>query len=114
MEMGSTKPQLRVLLDHLGTIKDSRQPWKVAYPLREVLFPVVCGTIACGDDYGDIVDWGEAHLSFLRRSCEFQPRHPVRRLAADRHGQDWSGAVCSLLFVVGGRMLAGQARPRGH
>jgi hypothetical protein len=46
MEMVSTKPQLRVLLDHLGTIKDTRQSWKVAYPLREVLFLVVCGTIA--------------------------------------------------------------------
>lgn len=71
MEMVSTKPQLRVLLDHLGTIKDTRQSWKVAYPLREVLFLVVCGTIACGDDYDDIVDWGEAHLSFLRLFCEF-------------------------------------------
>jgi len=71
MEMVSTKPQLRVLLDHLGTIKDTRQPWKVAYPLREVLLLVVCGTIACGDDYDDIVDWGEAHLSFLRLFCEF-------------------------------------------
>ena len=58
MEMVSTKPQLRVLLDHLGTIKDTRQSWKVAYPLREVLFLVVSGTIACGDDYDDIVDWG--------------------------------------------------------
>ena len=71
MEMVSTKPQLRVLLDHLGTIKDTRQPWKVAYPLREVLLLVVCGTIACGDDYDDIVDWGEAHLSFLGLFCEF-------------------------------------------
>lgn len=71
MELVSTKPQLRVLLDHLGTIKDARQPWKVAYPLREVLFLVVCGTIASGDDYDDIVDWGEAHLAFLRGFCEF-------------------------------------------
>ena len=29
--------------------------------------PVVCGTIASCDDYDDIVDWGEAHLAFLRR-----------------------------------------------
>jgi hypothetical protein len=36
------------------------------YPLREVLFLVVCGTIASGDDYDDIVDWGKAHLAFLR------------------------------------------------
>ena len=71
MEARSSNPQLRVLLDHLATIKDSRQSWKVAYPLREVLFLVVCGTIASGDDYDDIVDWGEAHLSFLRRFAEF-------------------------------------------
>jgi predicted transposase YbfD/YdcC len=71
VEVWSTKPQLRVLLDHLATIKDRRQSWKVAYPLREVLFLVVCGTIASGDDYNDIVDWGEAHLSFLRGFSEF-------------------------------------------
>ena len=41
------------------------------YPLREVLFLVVCGTIASGDDYDDIVDWGEVHLSFLRGFAEF-------------------------------------------
>ncbi len=71
METWSAKPQLRVLLDHLATIKDARQSWKVAYPLREVLFLVVCGTIASGDDYDDIVDWGDAHLSFLRGFSEF-------------------------------------------
>lgn len=71
MEMWSAKPQLRVLLDHLARVKDARQSWKVAYPLREVLFLVVCGTLASGDDYDDIVDWGEAHLSFLRRFSDF-------------------------------------------
>jgi hypothetical protein len=71
MEAFSTNPRLRVLIDHLAMIKDTRQSWKVAYPLREVLFLVVCGTIASGDDYDDIVDWGEAHLSFLRRFAEF-------------------------------------------
>jgi predicted transposase YbfD/YdcC len=71
MEICSAKPQLRVLLDHLAKIKDTRQSWKVAYPLREVLFLVVCGTIAGGDDYEEIVDWGKAHLSFLRRFADF-------------------------------------------
>jgi len=71
MEVLSAKPRLRVLLDHLAAIKDTRQSWKVAYPLREVLFLVVCGTIASGDDYDDIVDWGEAHLHFLRGFSEF-------------------------------------------
>ena len=67
----SAKPRLRLLLDHFWKIKDTRQAWKVAYPLREVLFLVVCGTIASGDDYEDIVDWGKAHLSFLRGFAEF-------------------------------------------
>jgi predicted transposase YbfD/YdcC len=71
MEVLSAKPRLRVLLDHFSKIKDTRQLWKVAYPLREVLFLVVCGTIASGDDYDDIVDWGKAHLSFLRGFAEF-------------------------------------------
>jgi predicted transposase YbfD/YdcC len=67
----SAKPRLRLLLDHFAQIKDTRQAWKVAYPLREVLFLVVCGTIANCDDYEDIVDWGRAHLSFLRQFAEF-------------------------------------------
>jgi predicted transposase YbfD/YdcC len=67
----SAKPRLRLLLDHFSKIKDTRQAWKVVYPLREVLFLVVCGTIASGDDYEDIVDWGKAHLSFLRGFAEF-------------------------------------------
>ena len=67
----SAKPRLRLLLDHFAKIKDTRQSWKVAYPLREVLFLVVCGTIAGCDDYEDIVDWGKAHLSFLRGFAEF-------------------------------------------
>ena len=71
MDVFSTKPLLRLLHDHLGAVKDGRQSWKVAYPLREVLFLVVYGTIASGDDYDDIVDWSGAHLSFLRGFSEF-------------------------------------------
>jgi predicted transposase YbfD/YdcC len=67
----SAKPRLRLLLDHFSQIEDTRQAWKVAYPLCEVLFLVVCGTIANGDDYDDIVDWGNEHLSFLRGFAEF-------------------------------------------
>ncbi|MHB8529824.1 MAG: ISAs1 family transposase [Caulobacteraceae bacterium] len=65
------KPRLALLLDHFATIEDVRAPWRVAYPLREVLFLVVCATIANCDDYEDIADWGEANLEFLRRFSEF-------------------------------------------
>jgi len=67
----SARPRLAALLDHFAEITDARQGWKVMYPLREVLFLVVCGTIASGDDYDDIVDWGKAHLAFLRGFAEF-------------------------------------------
>ena len=43
-------------------IKDARPAWKVMYPVREVLSLAVCGTIASGDDYDDIVDWATRTL----------------------------------------------------
>ena len=70
----SARPRLAALLDHFAEIADTRQRWKVMYPLREVLFLVVCGTIASGDDYDDIVDWGKAHLAFMRGFAEFPAR----------------------------------------
>jgi len=70
-EFSGPKARLALLLDHFAAVKDGRQSWRVMYPLREVLFLVVCGTIANGDDYDDIVDWGEAHLGFLRGFSEF-------------------------------------------
>jgi hypothetical protein len=60
-----------LLLQHFSEIKDGREPWRVAYPLREVLLLVTCATIAGCDDFDDIVAWGEHHLDFLRRFSEF-------------------------------------------
>jgi DDE_Tnp_1-associated len=71
MDVLTDKPHRRSLLDHFSAVPDPRQAWRVAHPLPEVLLLVVCGTIAANDDYDDIVDWGEAHLSFLRRFSAF-------------------------------------------
>lgn len=65
------KPRIASLLQHFSAVADFREPWRVAHPLPEVLLLVVCGTIAASDDYEEIVDWGEAHLSFLRRFLPF-------------------------------------------
>ena len=65
------KPRLALLLEHFAAIGDVREPWRVAYPLREVLFLVVCATIANCDDYEDVVDWGEANLKFLRGFSDY-------------------------------------------
>ena len=72
MEEAFAQSRRRSLLEHFGTIKDTRQPCKVMYPLPEVLLLVVCATVASCDDYDEIVVWGEAHLGFLRR---FLPYH---------------------------------------
>ena len=70
-DLARTKPRLALLLDRFSEVEDAREPWRVVYPLREVLFLVVCATIASCDDYEAIADWGEAHLDFLRRFSDF-------------------------------------------
>jgi len=73
------KSRLRALLDHLSIIHDPREPWRVAHPLQEVLLLVVCGTICDCDDYEGIAEWGEAHLTFLRRFLPFHHGVPGAR-----------------------------------
>lgn len=72
MEATLEKPRLAILLKHFGRLADAREPWRVAYPMPEVLLLAVCGTISSCDDYEEIVEWGETHLAFLRR---FRPYH---------------------------------------
>src|SRR6516225_3767462 len=65
------RARLAVLLKHFSQIDDEREPWRVVYPLAEVLLLLTCATIAGCDDFEDIVAWGEQHLDFLRRYSEF-------------------------------------------
>jgi len=75
------RARLAVLLEHFSEIDDEREPWRVVYPLAEVLLLLTCATIASCDDFEDIVAWGEQHLDFLRRFSEFHFGIPcVRRL----------------------------------
>lgn len=71
MDETLVKDRLRLLLDHFGRVGDPREPAKVKYPLREVLFLVTCATIAGCDDYDEVVAWGEQHLVFLREHSEY-------------------------------------------
>jgi hypothetical protein len=73
------KSRLKALLDHLSEIEDPREPWRVAHPLPEVLFLVVCGSICDCDDATAISAWGEAHLSFLRRYLPYHHGVPGGR-----------------------------------
>lgn len=73
------KSRLKALLDHFAIIKDPREPWRVAHPLREVLLLVVCGSMADCDHYEAIAAWGEANLAFLRRYLPYEHGAPGGR-----------------------------------
>ena len=70
---------LRRLPDHFSNIEDAGQSHRVAYPLAEVLFLSVCGSIADCDDYEAIADWGEQNLDFLRRFLPYHHGVPTGR-----------------------------------
>jgi len=73
------RARLALLLKHFSELRDDREPWRVMYPLKEVLLLVVCATIASCDDFDDIVAWGKHHLAFLRRFSEFHHGIPCER-----------------------------------
>src|SRR6185437_1604707 len=78
-----SRARVAVLLKHFSELEDSREAWRVAYPIQEVLLLVTCATIASCDDFEDIVAWGEQHLGFLRRFCEFHHGVPCARWLRD-------------------------------
>ena len=39
------RARLALLLKHFSELRDDREPWRVMYPLKEVLLLVVCATI---------------------------------------------------------------------
>jgi predicted transposase YbfD/YdcC len=73
------RDRLALLLKHFSEIRDEREPWRVLYPLREVLLLVVCATIAACDDFDVIAAWGNHHLDFLRRFAPFYHGIPCER-----------------------------------
>ena len=73
------KSRLAALLDHFADVEDPRDVRRILHPLPEVLFLVVCGSIADCDDYEDIAGWGAAHLDFLRRHLPYGNGVPGER-----------------------------------
>jgi predicted transposase YbfD/YdcC len=73
------KSRLAALLDHFSQVEDPRDVRRILHPLPEILFLVVCGTIADCDDYEDIAAWGAAHLDFLRRHLPYAHGVPGER-----------------------------------
>jgi len=74
-------PRARValLLKHFSKLSDDREPWRIVYPLAEVLLLLTCATIASCDDFDEIAAWGEDHLGLLRRFAPFYNGIPCER-----------------------------------
>jgi predicted transposase YbfD/YdcC len=73
------RSRVAVLLKHFSRLEDDREPWRVAYPLDEVLLLLTCATIASCDDFDDIIAWGEHHVDFLRRFAPYHHGVPCER-----------------------------------
>ena len=73
------RARVAVLLKHFSALGDARDPWRVMYPLKEVMLLIVCATIAGCDDFDDICAWGRHHLHFLRGFSEFHHGIPCER-----------------------------------
>ena len=61
----TSRPQS--LLDHFSALRDPRQPWRVVYPLPEILLLVLSATLSGMEDFVEIKLWGEQRIDFLRR-----------------------------------------------
>jgi hypothetical protein len=74
-------PRARValLLKHFSRLDDYREPWRVVYPLSEVLLLLTCATIASCDDFDEIAAWGKHHLDLLRKFAPYYNGIPCDR-----------------------------------
>lgn len=79
LDWDSPRARVAVLLKHFSRLEDGREPWRIVYPLEEVLLLLTCASIASCDDFDDIVAWGEHHVDFLRRFAPFHHGVPCQR-----------------------------------
>ncbi len=52
------RDRLAALLEHFSRLSDEREPWRVMYPLAEVLLLLTCATIRSCDDFDETAAWG--------------------------------------------------------
>src|SRR5277367_453755 len=74
-------PRARValLLEHFSRLEDDREPWRIVYPLSEVLLLLTCATIASCDDFDEIAAFGHHHLDLPRKFAPYYNGIPCER-----------------------------------
>jgi hypothetical protein len=68
-----------LLLQHFSKLDDEREPWRMMYPLSEVLLLLTCATIASCDDFDDIAAWATTISGFLQKVADFHHGLPCER-----------------------------------
>ncbi len=66
-----------VFEQHFGSIKDPRQFAKVTHKFTDILFLLVCASIAGATGWEDIEDFGELHFDWFRSKGLFPNRLPA-------------------------------------
>ena len=66
-----------VFLEHFRDLPDPRQPWKVVYPLDEVLLLCLLAVLAGAEAFTDIARFGVKKLDLLRRFRPFRDGTPA-------------------------------------
>ena len=91
-------PRARValLLEHFSRLEDDREPWRIVYPLSEVLLLLTCATIATYDDFDEIAAFGHHHLDLLRKFVPYYNGIPCERWLARVGEPDRSGDIRKL------------------
>ena len=70
------KSAFDVLLDEMGKCKDFRVEGRTVYPLTEILFLTICGSMSNCTTDEEIVDFGELRLEWLRKYLPFKDGIP--------------------------------------
>ena len=99
-DLALAKPRLALLLGHLSELQDARQYWRVAYPLREVLFLVVCATIANCD----------AKASTPPRAKSLRPRRTVSSRTLKACAMRWLVQPVSVSSIARARSASPRSR----
>lgn len=68
---------LSKLLDHISIIPDYRQQCKVEHKLMDILLLTICAVIGGAEGWGEINDFGHAHLDWLKEYGDFDNGIPA-------------------------------------
>jgi len=102
------RARLAVLLEHFSHLEDEREPWRVMYPLSEMLLLLTCTTIAPCDDLDQI-----AASRLLASATTVRCKH-AKACLLGRASSGIFAAVRTVSFRHSQRALAAHAgQPRG-